>query len=96
MDHSEQALILKLFEGPGNDDCGKVREHPGEIIVWHPNPITAGMIVALLPPLFPIEVVELDVNGCRGKTQSIDQFTHGWKVSQNQSSSMNELKTPRL
>lgn len=47
MDHSEQTLILKLFEGLGDDGCRQVREHPRKILVGHPNPITAGMKVAL-------------------------------------------------
>lgn len=96
MDHSEKTLILKLFESLGNDGCGKFREHPGKIIVGHPNPITAVMIVVLLSPLFPIVVVELNVHGCRGKPQSIDQFRHGREVLHGQASSMNELKRLRL
>lgn len=28
MDHSEQTLILKLFEGLEDDVCGQAREHP--------------------------------------------------------------------
>lgn len=47
MDHSEQALSLKVSESLGDGDCGQVREHLREIIVGHPNPITAVMIVAL-------------------------------------------------
>lgn len=77
MDHSEKTLVLKLSEGFGNDSIGQAREHPGKIIVWHPNPITAIMIVVLLPPLFPVEVVELNIDGRRGTTKPIDQFGHG-------------------
>lgn len=96
MDHSEQPLILKLFKGFGDDDCGQVREHPGKILVGHPTPITAVMKLTLPPPLFTVEVVERNVHGCRGKSQSIDQFRHGRKILQNQASSMNELKRLRL
>lgn len=67
MDHSEQTLILKLFESLRDDGFGQFREHPGEILVGHPNPITAGMKVALPSPLFPVEVVELNIDSCRGK-----------------------------
>lgn len=66
MNHSEQTLILKLFERLEDDVCGQAGEHPGKIIVGHPNPITAVMKMALPPPLFPVEVVELNVDGCRG------------------------------
>lgn len=96
MDHSEKTLILKLPEGFGNDGLGQAREHPGKILVGHPNPITAGMIVVLPPPLFPVEVVELNVDGRRGTTKSLDQFGHGRKILQDQASSMNELKRLRL
>lgn len=96
MDHSEKTFILKLSEGFENGSIGQVREHPGEIIVGHPNPITAGMIVVLLFPLLPVEVVELDVDGRRGTTQSLDQFRYGRKILQDQSFSMNELKRLRL
>ncbi len=66
MDHSEQTLILKLFKGFGDDVCGQAREHPGEVTIGHPNPITIVMKMALTLPLFPVEVVELNVDGCRG------------------------------
>lgn len=82
MDHSEKTLILKLSEGFGNDSIGQAREHPGKILVGHPNPITAGMIVVLLLPLLPVEVVELNVDGRRGTTKSLDQFSHGRKILQ--------------
>lgn len=65
MDHSEQTLILKFSKSLGDGGCGQVREHPGEIIVGHPNPIAADMIMALQPPLFPVEAVKLDGDGCR-------------------------------
>lgn len=96
MDHSEKTLILKLSDGLGDGICGQGREHPGEILVGHPNPITAGMIVVLLLPLLPVEVVELNVNGRRGATKSLDQFGYGRKILQDRSSSMNELKRLRL
>lgn len=96
MDHPEQTLIFKLFEGLGNAGWGQFREHPGKIIVGHPDPITTVMKVALPLPLFPVEAVELNVYGCRGKPQSIDQFRYGQKILQNQASSMNELKRLRL
>jgi hypothetical protein len=96
MNHAEQSLILKLSEGLGNDDCGQVREHPGKILIGHPNLITADMIVALPPPLFPVVVVERSIDGRRGKTQSLDRFRHGRKILQSQSSSMKEQKRLRL
>nr|DAI78230.1 MAG TPA: hypothetical protein [Caudoviricetes sp.] len=97
MNHSEQTLILKLFESLGDDDFGQFRKHPGEILVGHPNPITAGVEMPLPLPLFPVEVVELSVDGCRGESQSLDQFGHMLKIVQDQSSpSMNELKRLRL
>lgn len=96
MDHSEQTLILKLSESLGNDSIGQAREHPGKILIGHPNPITAGMIVALSLPLLPVEVVELNVDGRRGTTKSLDQFGRRWKILQNQAFSMNELKRLRL
>lgn len=96
MDHSEQTIILKLSEGFGNDSVGQARKHPGKILVGHPNPIMAGMIVVLLPLLFPVEVIELNVDGRRGNPQSLDQFGYGRKILQDQSSSMNELKRLRL
>ena len=96
MDHSEKTLILKLSEGFGNDSIGQTREHQRKILVWHPNPITAGMIVALSSPLLPVEVVELNVDGRRGTTKSLNQFGYRRKILQNQASSMNELKRLRL
>lgn len=96
MDHSEQTLILKPSEGFGNDGLGQFREHPGKILVGHPNPITAGMKMALTLPLLPIKLVELNVDGCRGKTQPLNQFRHGLRILQDHSSSMNELKRLRL
>lgn len=96
MDHPEQTLVLKLSEDIGNGICGQFREHPGKIIIGHPNPITAVMKMALSLPLLPIKVVELNVHGCRGKTQSLREFKNGWQIVQNQSSSTNELKRLRL
>lgn len=47
MNHSEQTLTLKLSDSLVNGIIGQAREHPWEIIIGHPNPITAGMIMAL-------------------------------------------------
>lgn len=96
MDHSEKPPILKLSEGLVNGIIGQAREHPGKIIIGHPNPITASMIMALLPPLFPVKVVKLNIYGCRGATQFLNQFRNRRKILHDQSSSMNELKRLRL
>lgn len=96
MNHSEQTLILKLSEDLRNGICRQFREHSGEIIVGHPNPITAGMVMALSFPLPPIKRIELNVDGRRGNPQSLGHFKLKRQILQDQSSSMNELKRLRL
>lgn len=96
MNHSEQAFILKLSEYLGNGGRRQFREHPRKILIGHPNPITAGMEMALSLPLIPIKAVELNVDGRRGKTQSLGHFKHELRILQDHSSSMNELKRLRL
>jgi len=96
MDHSKQTLSLKLSESLGNGLCRQTQEHPGKIIVGHPNPITAIMKVFLTPPLFPVKIVKLNIHDSSGKTKPLDQFRRGRKILQNQASSMNELKRLRL
>lgn len=96
MNHFEQTRILKPSKSLGNGGCGQFRKHPGEILVRHPNPITAGMKVLLSLPLLPVKVVKLNVDGHRTETQPLNQFVYGRKILHNQSSSMNELKTLRL
>lgn len=84
MNHSKQALILKLANGFGNDGSRQFREHSGKILVGHPNPITAGMEMMLPVPLLPVEVVKLNVNGRRGKpnpSTSVDTDGRAFTVS---------------
>lgn len=96
MNHSEQTLILKLSKNPGNGICGQFREHPRKILIGHPDPITAGMEMALSFPLPSVKLVELNVDGRRGNPQSLGHFKLERQILQDQSSSMNELKRLRL
>lgn len=77
MDHSERTLILKVSESLGDDAFRQVREHSREILIGHPNPITAGMKVALPLSLFPVGVVELDVDDCRGEPSLLTSLGMG-------------------